>query len=429
MQYNFSEYFENNDLILNKFIENYTTYIYTDTDNIPDLVAIYKSIMDSFLKQFDEDDILALFTKLSDLEILLEKPYAIISNEIYCLQNTLIQHIISVNANTNANILLFIELFKKIDNKIAEVYLKTYIEKLLSINNVRINSLSDLVDRNIIKHYESHLSWLSALAKYVKFSDVSLRPELDERKCNFGKWLDSDGKNIIKNNSKHKSIKNLHKNLHMYGEKIQNYIESNEQHIVITFLEKCELLSLSIGTELALIDNIIMNKNVTKDKLTGAMNRHALENVFSSQYELSLATKNSFVIAMCDLDYFKLINDNYGHLCGDKVLKMFVETTKKFLRNSDIIIRYGGEEFLVILPAVSKDVGYEVLEKIRFEFSKELLLDGDKEIGTTVSMGLVEVNPECEYKKSYLDRYLDIADKNLYYAKNNGRNKIIKGSF
>lgn len=427
MKYDFSEYFEDNDLILNEFIDNYTTFINCKEDELSDIVLTYKSIIDSFLKPFEVDELLNLCIRISELEIIQDKPYAIVSNELYSLQNIMMEHIISVKPN--ADILSFLNLFKKIDNSVADMYLNSYTHKLLSINNIRINSLADLIDKNIIKYYEAHLLWLSNMAKHIQDNIKNDIPELDESLCGFGKWLDEDGKNIIKNNSKYKSIKHLHKNLHIYGQKIQKYTQNKEQHIVITYLEKCEMLSLSIGTELALIDNILMNKKVTKDKLTGAMNRNALEGVFANQYELSLATKNSFVIAMCDLDFFKSINDTYGHIAGDKVLKNFVDIAAKQLRNSDMIIRYGGEEFIIILPAVTKEVGFKVLEKIRQEFAASSTKTGKEEIKATLSMGLLEINPQTSYKDSFLENYLHVADKNLYCAKKEGRNKIITGSF
>ena len=424
MKYDFSAYFDEIDLILNEFIENYTLNIDSNKYSISTIVSRYKKILECFLKPFEEKQILSLFVDLAEMEISIERPYTIVSNEIYSLQNIIIKCIVS--QKPNVNILLFLNLFNKLDNKVAEIYLNRYIDQLLSINNVRIASLSDLVHKNIIKHYESHLVWLSSLARYVKNKDKSFKPEPDESKCDFGMWLDTLGKVVIKNNSKYNTIKKLHENLHMYGNNIENYIDANEEHIVITYLEKCELLSLSIGTELALIDNIIMNSNITKDKLTGALNRHALDNVFMNQYELSLATKNSFVLAMCDLDLFKMINDNFGHVAGDKVLKHFIKIAKMFTRASDIIIRFGGEEFVFIFPAIEEDSAYKILDKIRLEFSNNSVILNDTTVKATVSIGMIEVNPQSQYRKSFLEKYLDLADKNLYCAKKSGRNQIIK---
>ena len=100
---------------------------------------------------------------------------------------------------------------------------------------------------------------------------------------------------------------------------------------------------------------------------------------------------------MCDLDYFKNINDTYRHVAGDKILKLFVDTAKKQLRNSDVVISYGGEEV------------------------------GGNMIKTTVSIGLVKVVPESSYKQHFLDEYIMLADQKLYLAKNAGRNKTEMG--
>ncbi|WP_229855200.1 sensor domain-containing diguanylate cyclase [Candidatus Sulfurimonas marisnigri] len=238
------------------------------------------------------------------------------------------------------------------------------------------------------------------LANSIKDKKSKNFPELDEEKCDFGKWLINDAKKMI------------------------NHLKRDESHVLLTYLEKCEFISLSIGTELALIDNMLINKQISKDSLTGAVSRRGLKSIFMNQYELSLATNNSFVLAMCDLDNFKKINDTFGHVAGDKVLKHFVDIVKKHIRNSDIIIRYGGEEFTIILPAIDKTNGFKVLEKIRKDFKKNVLKFNGKSIETTVSMGLIEVHPESYYKKHFLDEYIMIADQKLYYAKNSGRNKI-----
>ncbi|MDQ7068725.1 MAG: GGDEF domain-containing protein [Sulfurimonas sp.] len=147
--------------------------------------------------------------------------------------------------------------------------------------------------------------------------------------------------------------------------------------------------------------------------------------MFTNQYELALATGNSFVIAMCDLDYFKNINDTYGHVAGDQLLKLFVNIVKKTLRNSDVIIRYGGEEFLMILPSITQVQGVNVLEKIREEFSKSSLEFNDTTISCTVSIGMLEIRPKFLFNEKFIDKYLTLADQNLYLAKERGRNRVM----
>lgn len=425
MKHDFSKFFKNNKEELNDYIKQYTSYlnILDENDNsIAHLKRYYYNIFDAFSNRFEEEKIFELFEELANYKISIDLPYIIINSELNSLKNILLTKMIK--ENTTSNIEELLSLFSSINNHIANIYLKKYISTLLSSNNVRISSLSDVLDKNIIGHYESHLIWLTDLAKCILNETKEDFPELNDKLCSFGLWLHDEAKQIIQNNSKFKSIDALHQNLHFFGRKINSYIGSNEYHLLITYLEKCELISLGIGTELALIDNILMNKKITKDPLTNSLNRQALKSVFESQYELSLATSNPFVLAMCDLDDFKHINDTHGHIVGDRMLKLFIDTVKQHLRNSDIVIRYGGEEFVIMLPAIKKDKGLKVVEEIRQSFQDTSLdLDGVS-VKTTVSIGLIEINPEYTYKPNYLNEYISIADQKLYLAKKNGKNRI-----
>jgi diguanylate cyclase (GGDEF)-like protein len=279
---------------------------------------------------------------------------------------------------------------------------------------------------DILKHYEYHLVWLTDLANSIKAGSKENFPELDDIACDFGKWMESEGKIVIQNNSKYKAMKKIHTNLHRFAEKIFHVIEKSEYQVLIVYLEKCELISLSIGTELALIDNIRVNKQVTKDTLTGALSRQGLRSIFQNQYEISLATGNPFILAMCDLDFFKRVNDTYGHVAGDKLLELFVQIVQKNIRNSDIVIRYGGEEFVIMLPALDKTKGYEVLESVRKAFEESVLTFNGEKLKATVSIGMIEINPECSFKPGFIDDYMMIVDQKLYIAKDCGRNMVKK---
>ncbi|MFT5660216.1 MAG: diguanylate cyclase [Sulfurimonas sp.] len=423
MLYDFSSFFygENN-ILLDDFFDKYTTHLNDERNSVSVLTGHYKNILNTLAEPFEEENILTLFEELAKHEVLLGHPYVIMSNEMHNFKAILISKM-AEKEQTN-DIIRLIFLFKKINNSIAHIYLHSYIKQLLSINMIRINSISDLIDRHLIKHYEAHLQWLTQLASSIQSEDSTIIPELNESQCTFGKWLISEGKNIIHNNSKYHAICVMHDNLHLFGKKIQAYIGKEEYHILITYLEKCELLSLSIGTELALADNILMNTKITKDALTGAMNRHGLKSVFESQYEISLATNNTFVLAMCDLDFFKNLNDKYGHVAGDEMLRLFVNIVIQYTRNSDVVIRYGGEEFIILLPAMNKAKGYEVLEKIRRKFEESSQIFNNQEVKATVSIGLLEIKPEKYYNQKFLNEYINIADQKLYMAKESGRNRV-----
>ncbi len=425
MRHDFSKFFKDNKEELDDYIKQYTSYLNIIDDNddsIAHLKRYYYNIFHALSNRFEDEKIFELFEELANYKISIDLPYIIINSELNSLKHILLTKMIKGNSTSSIEELL--SLFSSINNHIANIYLKKYIKTLSSSNNVRISSLSDVLDKNIIGHYESHLIWLTDLAKCILEENKVDFPQLDDKLCSFGEWLHGEAKHIIQNNSKYKTIDSLHQNLHFFGRKIHSYIGSNEYHLLITYLEKCELISLGIGTELALIDNILMNKRITKDPLTNALNRQALKNVFENQYELSLATSNPFVLAMCDLDNFKHINDTYGHVAGDKILKLFIDTVKKHLRNSDIVIRYGGEEFVIMLPAIKKEKGLKVVEEIRQSFQDSTLdLEGTM-VKTTVSIGLIEINPEYTYKQNYLNEYISIADQKLYLAKKNGKNRV-----
>lgn len=423
MQHDFSEALNSQDIILEEFIDNHTTYFVMSEDGADATVMeFYKEIFTLFHAAFETKEMIKLFRELAAYKIAQDIPYVIVSNEIYSLMQLLIS---SINKEGKSESLVeLLALFKSIDNSVAHLYLMRYIDSLISLNSVRRNSLVDLVEKNIISHYESHLLWLTQLALKIKEGKTDEFPELNPCACTFGKWIESDAKALIQNNSKYMGIKNIHNNLHLLAQKIYKILEAKEYHILINYLEKCELMSLGIGTELALLDNIIINQKVAKDSLTGALNRQGLRSIFQSHYELALATSNSFILALCDLDNFKALNDTYGHVAGDKMLQLFVEIVKRNIRNSDVILRYGGEEFVIILPSIHQERGFGVVEKIRQELELAVLEFNGVSIQTTVSIGMMEVVPNHSFEQGFIDEYIMQVDQKLYFAKEHGRNRI-----
>ena len=416
---------EHKKYIFEKFTDRYLFSLQklSNQESSQIIIKQYGRIIDTLANEHSgKEDIYKEFDRLTDLNLELKTPYVVLINEMQYLQNTILEVIAENELKDGFKEVM--DLFTAVNHNIANRYLDGYIESLLSTNNVRINSISEIINKNIVKHYQAHLVWLNNIANSIKNKDKENFSELDPNLCDFGNWLNAEGKNIIQNGSKHKAIIALHDSLHMFAQKIYAQMDNDDFHIFITYLEKCELLSLNIGTELAFLDNILMNNQITKDPLTKALNRHALSQIFASQYDIALATSNSFVMAMCDLDHFKYINDTFGHLAGDKMLVEFVKIVKNKLRNSDMIIRFGGEEFIILLPAVKQERGFEILDSIREAFSKFVLDFDNKKINTTLSMGILEIEPAHQYKEEFLEDYIDITDKKLYRAKTAGRNQI-----
>lgn len=158
------------------------------------------------------------------------------------------------------------------------------------------------------------------------------------------------------------------------------------------------------------------------DPLTGLPNRAA----WSERLEQELARwqqeKNSLLVCMLDLDRFKSINDGYGHLAGDKVLKIVANVLKKQLRSTDFLARFGGEEFVVLLPATPVSPGLALLESLRAAVEQCPFHFKGERVTITVSMGVtaLRAGERCEVA-------LKRADQALYRAKENGRNRVEQG--
>lgn len=164
-----------------------------------------------------------------------------------------------------------------------------------------------------------------------------------------------------------------------------------------------------------------MTQLATTDALTATMNRRTIMNQFNSLVSLSARYARPLCMAIVDIDHFKQINDEYGHQAGDIVLKEFACTMQKELRNTDRIGRYGGEEFMVLLPETSLDQAESILQRICSVIT-ELRIDvGVAEIEMTVSLGVAQHMPG----ESPQDMFSRV-DKALYRAKQSGRNRIVK---
>jgi len=123
---------------------------------------------------------------------------------------------------------------------------------------------------------------------------------------------------------------------------------------------------------------------------------------------------------MMDIDHFKKINDTYGHLAGDYVLKQLASVIKARIRREDTMSRYGGEEFALVLPEVDQINAGQTAEKIRKLVEKTVFKFEDTKIPVTVSMGVSALDPETKDPNDFIKR----ADEKLYQAKNQGRNQV-----
>ena len=156
------------------------------------------------------------------------------------------------------------------------------------------------------------------------------------------------------------------------------------------------------------------------DPLTGLPNRREFEEQGSSELKRCKRYNREVSILMLDLDFFKSINDNYGHAAGDSVLKALSANLRASLRMADIACRYGGEEFVVLAPETHLSGAAELAERIRVRMETTFVSIGDETITITVSIGLSSTNG----RSCSLEQLIDEADKALYAAKSGGRNAV-----
>ena len=158
------------------------------------------------------------------------------------------------------------------------------------------------------------------------------------------------------------------------------------------------------------------------DPLTGLPNRAAWSERLDHEISQWKQHGNTLMLAMLDLDHFKRINDNYGHLAGDKVLKIIASVLRKRLRGTDFIARFGGEEFVLLLPSTVPAAGMKLLEQLRASIEACPFHFKGERVTITISMGLTAFKPG-----EHGDLVLKRADQALYRAKNAGRNRVEMG--
>jgi diguanylate cyclase (GGDEF)-like protein len=161
-------------------------------------------------------------------------------------------------------------------------------------------------------------------------------------------------------------------------------------------------------------------QSALRDELTGCGNKRALDASLHREADLAIRHNSPLSVLMLDVDHFKHINDSYGHLAGDSILKDLATSIKKCARQSDLCYRYGGEEFFLILNDSDTNQALRVAERIRSSIEKHSYLFNGKIIPVTISIGAATFN-----QGETLDSLKDRADKALYEAKDRGRNRTV----
>jgi diguanylate cyclase (GGDEF)-like protein len=269
---------------------------------------------------------------------------------------------------------------------------------------------------SIEKGIDIHLNIKNKLYKSLFSGENHVKIESAEE-CEFTQWLKNsfidlvDDKNIIK------EIESLHEKFHSIAQKI---LKSKNNLTKILLLRDLEDNSLRLIYLLGKIYTENLSQIAIYDILTQVYNRALLDSILYKSVKYAKRYKLPISIIMLDIDNFKGINDTYGHLEGDRVLKTVASIIKSSIRESDYIFRYGGEEFLILLPNTDINGAVVVGEKIRRNI-ENFNFGLDRKV--TISCGIKQIE---NFDNPYLD--IEQADIYLYIAKKSGKNRCICGN-
>ncbi|MFQ5444345.1 MAG: GGDEF domain-containing protein, partial [Nitrospinales bacterium] len=198
------------------------------------------------------------------------------------------------------------------------------------------------------------------------------------------------------------------------------------------FTAETSILKIQLQEEIALVAilrDITKRKELEqklkffaeRDSLTGLWNRRIIEELSKKELERASRYQRNLSLLLIDIDNFKKINDRYGHDIGDLALKHFATISINNLRQADLVGRWGGEEFVVLLPEIDANGASVVAEKLRAGIEQNPLeLDGQEKISFTISLGGAEYNKSM----SSWENFIKHADKALYQAKSQGKNRF-----
>ena len=235
--------------------------------------------------------------------------------------------------------------------------------------------------------------------------------------------------NILQNKEKSKNIPVIFITAKTDEEAIEKAYDVGAMDYVTKPFKSKELLA-RVKTQIKmqkLISDLEASKKELKilasiDPLTGLYNRRYFSKISEHILELSKRDKNTISVLMLDIDKFKDINDTYGHKVGDEIIILLSRKLEEYTRKSDIVCRFGGEEFVILLPETSFEGALNISEKIRFNIEQLAInLEYQKELKFTVSIGVSQVINEQDLN---VEASIHRADEALYIAKESGRNKV-----
>ncbi|PIQ99417.1 MAG: hypothetical protein COV66_11760 [Nitrospinae bacterium CG11_big_fil_rev_8_21_14_0_20_45_15] len=291
----------------------------------------------------------------------------------------------------------------------------------------KLKNLSEVIKKSIrVKPLDGLALDVAAYFEHVKMAKEIAKAEKDDIKAIFIELANSL-----------KGVAGVSGN---FSENIGGYIHQIEtastlsdiiecKNVIVENMDEMRSECQKMKSELELLQNEVgglskrLHESESKvhiDALTNAYNRSAYEIKISQAIRNFRQFQYSAALFVIDIDYFKKINDAYGHKAGDEVLRSISDTLKSNIRESDFLFRYGGEEFVIIMQKVEQANAIKLAEKLRVAVEKDYLVYKEKKLAVTISIG-VSFLKEGDEEANFFEN----ADKALYRAKTTGRNRVV----
>ncbi|MBI5331922.1 MAG: diguanylate cyclase [Betaproteobacteria bacterium] len=267
-----------------------------------------------------------------------------------------------------------------------------------------------------------HIAWLKELHSNLicdtPISPANLLADAHHR-CNFGQWFYSEGMEKFHAEPGFMRIEEVHRAMH---DAVRVMLQRRAAVMAIQKQDYEHFMDLAIQfkQDVRTFQYTLINRVCTVDHLTGTWNRHAMVMKLAEEYERTQRTGQTCALCMMDLDHFKVVNDQHGHKAGDEVLQYVTTLVTTELRRYDSLCRYGGEEFLILLPNTDLENAASLLNRIREKLADNpIRVESGHEIPLTASFGVTHMARE-----EALEEAVEHADHALLAAKAQGRNKV-----
>lgn len=284
------------------------------------------------------------------------------------------------------------------------------------------DQLADVV-LNLEKADENHRLWLrdlhtSAVCGHPFSKDVF--SEHAHCECKFGQWYYGNGLAVLHSRPDYQELDGLHRRMHDSAREMAITLISGEDLAVATYHEFVDRQQ-QFSEKLLQLRDKLREHQFSFDSLTGVMTRGPFMQALEGEVARILREDATACIALLDIDHFKRINDEHGHLVGDQVLQIMGQYLVRHLRPYDSVCRYGGEEFMLCLPHTPREEAVAVMDRIRDQM-RDLTgpAEGQLAFPVTASVGIAEMDVNLS-----LEANIDRADRALYAAKSAGRNQVI----